>query len=565
MDLTLIVKVLGRRIGYNTLHNRIYGIWKPSHPLKLVDIENDFFFVKFSDRSYYLKVLTKGPWTIFGHYLTVEQWSVDFQPTKASPSRLMAWIRLLGLPLTLYKRSFLETIGNLISSIIKVDFQTDNGCRGRFARLAVSLNLRWPLVSKIIINGRTQIVVYESMSTVCFHYGIYGHLKDICPLLQRHDPAPLVQTETPLPEPRVTNSVPDENFGPWMLVERRTHNSRGLNPTNQASKESLQITPTLDPIFESIENLHDPLPNSWANVSKLVLATNDQSDSPEIAITDAPLVSTPSRQLFDKPKSAGKSTGNAQKVSSVHLVARKSTVTSIKVGCQSHGTSKTSLHGSRTPTHQHDVFSSSMPLVSLLSHSNSGPPTVILDPSRHQAIQLRDNDHPCIPIEAVTSDHYAHVMHKPASSDFYNFIIEKIRQRLEGWSACSLSLASCVTLEDSVLSAIPTYAKQVYRLPIHVCTTIERIIRQFIWGGSSNPHGVPLVRRDLLTQPCLHGGLGIHAIIDDTLLVKDVVLDSGDWNWPILQYLLQPEALPHIMNIPAPSGLSGGGSLHMVL
>ncbi|KAK8685999.1 hypothetical protein V6N13_125027 [Hibiscus sabdariffa] len=246
------------------------------------------------------------------------------------------------------------------------------------------------------------------MSTVCFHYGIYGHLKDICPLLQRHDPAPLVQTETPLPEPRVTNSVPDENFGPWMLVERRTHNSRGLNPTNQASKESLQITPTLDPIFESIENLHDPLPNSWANVSKLVLATNDQSDSPEIAITDAPLVSTPSRQLFDKPKSAGKSTGNAQKVSSVHLVARKSTVTSIKVGCQSHGTSKTSLHGSRTPTHQHDVFSSSMPLVSLLSHSNSGPPTVILDPSRHQAIQLRDNDHPCIPIEAVTSDHYAH-------------------------------------------------------------------------------------------------------------------------------------------------------------
>ncbi|KAK8487759.1 hypothetical protein V6N11_009791 [Hibiscus sabdariffa] len=49
MDLTLVVNVIGRRIGYNTLHNMIYNIWKPSHPLKLIDIENDLFIVKFSD------------------------------------------------------------------------------------------------------------------------------------------------------------------------------------------------------------------------------------------------------------------------------------------------------------------------------------------------------------------------------------------------------------------------------------------------------------------------------------------------------------------------------------
>ncbi|KAK9035373.1 hypothetical protein V6N11_077415 [Hibiscus sabdariffa] len=96
MDLTLDVKVIGRRIGYNTLHNRIYGIWKPLHPLKLIDIENDFFLVKFSDRRDYLKVLTERPRTIFGHCLTVEQWSIDFPLTQASPCRLMAWIRLSG-------------------------------------------------------------------------------------------------------------------------------------------------------------------------------------------------------------------------------------------------------------------------------------------------------------------------------------------------------------------------------------------------------------------------------------------------------------------------------------
>ncbi|KAL4377190.1 hypothetical protein GQ457_02G016170 [Hibiscus cannabinus] len=98
MDLALVVKVLGHRISYNVFQNRIFNIWKPSHPLKVMYIENDFFLVKFSDRLDYLKVLTQGPWTNFGHYLTIEPWSIDFQPLQASPSRLMAWIRLPGLP-----------------------------------------------------------------------------------------------------------------------------------------------------------------------------------------------------------------------------------------------------------------------------------------------------------------------------------------------------------------------------------------------------------------------------------------------------------------------------------
>ncbi|KAK8515782.1 hypothetical protein V6N12_075805 [Hibiscus sabdariffa] len=44
----------------------------------------------------------------------------------ATPSRLMAWIRLPGLPMILYKRSFIEAIGK--GNVIKMDFQTDNGC-----------------------------------------------------------------------------------------------------------------------------------------------------------------------------------------------------------------------------------------------------------------------------------------------------------------------------------------------------------------------------------------------------------------------------------------------------
>ncbi|KAK8539460.1 hypothetical protein V6N13_104301 [Hibiscus sabdariffa] len=60
-----------------------------SHPLQLINIENDFFLVEFSDRGDYQKVLTEGPWSIFDHYITVEPCSIDFNPLQASPSQVM--------------------------------------------------------------------------------------------------------------------------------------------------------------------------------------------------------------------------------------------------------------------------------------------------------------------------------------------------------------------------------------------------------------------------------------------------------------------------------------------
>ncbi|XP_039029072.1 uncharacterized protein LOC120163145 [Hibiscus syriacus] len=225
MDFTLVVKVLGCRVGYNTLHNRIYNIWKPSHPIKLIDIENDYFLVKFSCKQDYLKVQSDGPWTIFGHYLTVEPWFIEFCPTQSHPSRIMVWVRLPGLPITCYKWSMIEAIGNRIGSVVKVDYQTDNGRRGRFAHMAVNINLRKPLVSKININGRTQIVEYEALSTVCFECGIYGHVKDICSTLVAPVTENNVHSETlhssTSKQDVVTKSspVPNEAFGPWMMVK----------------------------------------------------------------------------------------------------------------------------------------------------------------------------------------------------------------------------------------------------------------------------------------------------------------------------------------------------------
>lgn len=73
----------------------------------------------------------------------------------------------------------------------KLDFQTDNRTRGRFARLLVFINLNKPLVSQVTVESVTQRVEYEALPTVCFECGKYDHFKEVCPKVvgvDFHDP-----------------------------------------------------------------------------------------------------------------------------------------------------------------------------------------------------------------------------------------------------------------------------------------------------------------------------------------------------------------------------------------
>ncbi|KAH1130195.1 hypothetical protein J1N35_001573 [Gossypium stocksii] len=69
----------------------------------------------------------------------------------------------------------------MISKVPKLDINTGNRARRRFARIAVYVNLDKSLVSQILINGKIQRVEYEFLPTVCFHRGMYGHVKDAYP------------------------------------------------------------------------------------------------------------------------------------------------------------------------------------------------------------------------------------------------------------------------------------------------------------------------------------------------------------------------------------------------
>lgn len=67
---------------------------------------------------------------------------------------VMSWIRLPGLPSYFYRRKILKEIGGLIGRVAKLDLDTDNKVRGKFARLAVYVNLEKPLISHVFTTGK---------------------------------------------------------------------------------------------------------------------------------------------------------------------------------------------------------------------------------------------------------------------------------------------------------------------------------------------------------------------------------------------------------------------------
>ncbi|KAH1091209.1 hypothetical protein J1N35_018466 [Gossypium stocksii] len=127
-------------------------------------------------------------WVIFGQYLTVRPWLPKFSTSDNEVDVQVVWVRLLSLPESYYPNCLLRAIGQAIRSVVKLDVHTSSGRRRRFVRLAMCVDLRKPLVSKININGHIQRIEYESLPIVCFNCGIFGHNSDMCKGTENNSP-----------------------------------------------------------------------------------------------------------------------------------------------------------------------------------------------------------------------------------------------------------------------------------------------------------------------------------------------------------------------------------------
>ncbi|KAJ8755060.1 hypothetical protein K2173_016613 [Erythroxylum novogranatense] len=90
----------------------------------MVDLDNEFYLAKFQEEGDYFKVLTEGPWVVFGQVVAVQRWSPSFRPSQATISQTIVWIRIPNLPISHYHPEILSVVGDLVGSTIRLDEET---------------------------------------------------------------------------------------------------------------------------------------------------------------------------------------------------------------------------------------------------------------------------------------------------------------------------------------------------------------------------------------------------------------------------------------------------------
>ncbi|GAU46480.1 hypothetical protein TSUD_402360, partial [Trifolium subterraneum] len=225
----LVVKLLGKNLGYNGMKNKLENIWKLMGGIELMDVGSAFYMVKFDGEEDKNKVINGGPWMIYDHYLTVRQWTPSFNASTAKIDKTMVWIRIPSLNLVFYDESVLWALASMVGNPIKVDLQTLRVARGRFARMCVEVDLTKPVVSRVGINGEWYQVQYEGLHIICTQCGCYGHLmKDCAPPTKK---SVVVQKDSENIEPSKKTSEPIAKTG-----EPETETSKSGGQLQQHTK-----------------------------------------------------------------------------------------------------------------------------------------------------------------------------------------------------------------------------------------------------------------------------------------------------------------------------------------
>ena len=97
-----------------------------------------------------------------------------------------------------------------------------------------------------------------------------------------------------------------------------------------------------------------------------------------------------------------------------------------------------------------------------------------------------------------------------------------MRKRLALWKRKFISKGERITLIRSTLASMPIYLMSLMHIPRVVRLRLEKIQRDFLWGGGALEKRPHLVKWDVVRSYKMKGGLGIRnfSILNRALLCK---------------------------------------------
>ncbi|KAJ8773306.1 hypothetical protein K2173_028483 [Erythroxylum novogranatense] len=127
-----------------------------------------------------------------------------------------------------YHPSIYNALGNLVGRTVKIDNHTQLSQRGKFARVAVDVDLSAPLCPCVELDGEIIRVAYEGLPQICFECGRVGHGAPTCPIKPARPPVSVQPYDNPTVPTQLDNnsassseSLHQEEYSPWMQVTCR--------------------------------------------------------------------------------------------------------------------------------------------------------------------------------------------------------------------------------------------------------------------------------------------------------------------------------------------------------
>ncbi|KAL6314020.1 hypothetical protein AAG906_011754 [Vitis piasezkii] len=111
------------------------------------------------------------------------------------------------------------------------------------------------------------------------------------------------------------------------------------------------------------------------------------------------------------------------------------------------------------------------------------------------------------------------------ASSVWDGVEEKVRRRLARWKRQYISKGGRITLIRSVLASMPIYHMSLFRMPKSVARRLDKVQRDFLWGGGSEVKKAHLIKWEAICEDKSKGGLGLRKLV---LLNKALL---GKWVW----------------------------------
>ena len=102
---------------------------------------------------------------------------------------------------------------------------------------------------------------------------------------------------------------------------------------------------------------------------------------------------------------------------------------------------------------------------------------------------------------------------------------ERVRRRLALWKRQYISKGGKITLIKSTMASMPIYQMSLFRMPKVVARRLEKIQRDFLWGGGNLERKAHLVNWEVVCADKEKGELGLRKL---ALLNKALL---GKWVW----------------------------------